>query len=201
MSTCSSAPERLHRLSGRRGGGRRPMREASSGRVAGQGSGAVRAPVHYGSYDSYSDQMSASDIRPKSQPLSVRLAPPAYTFVKEEAERTRRAKGAVVEDLLEEAIRVRLFPGIGFKGPDPDRRAWVVGTGLDVSDVIRMLEDFGSVERLAAETHLEPRHVRLAVAYHERFPDEIDRHLKSNRLPLEELQERYPFAATLIVDE
>jgi hypothetical protein len=64
-----------------------------------------------------------------------------------------------------------------------------------------MLEDFGSVERLAAETHLEPRHVRLAVAYHERFPDEIDRHLKTNRLPLAELQERYPFAATLIVDE
>jgi len=145
--------------------------------------------------------MPASDIRPKSQPLSVRLAAPAYTFVKEEAERTRRAKGAVVEDLLEEAIRVRLFPGIGFKGQDPDRRAWVVGTGLDVSDVIRMLEDFGSPERLAAETHLEPRHVRLAVAYHERFPDEIDRHLKSNRLPLEELQERYPFAETLMVDE
>ncbi len=163
--------------------------------------GPALVPVSYGSYDGYSGQMPASDIRRKSQPLSVRLAQRAYAFVTEEAERTRRAKGAIVEDLLEEAIRVRIFPGIGFKGRDPDRRAWVVGTGLDVSDVIRMLEDFGSLERLVAETHVEPRHVRLAVAYHECFPDEIDRHLKNNRLPLAELQERYPLAETLIVDE
>lgn len=161
----------------------------------------VLARSTYESYGSYNAYMAASDTKPKSQPLSIRLSQRAYAFVTDEAERTRRAKGAIVDDLVEEAIRVRMFPGIGFKGRDPDRRAWVVGTGLDVSDVIRMLEDFGSVERLVADTHLEPPQVRLAVAYRERFPDEIDRHIESNRRPLAELQERYPFAETFIIDE
>ncbi len=145
--------------------------------------------------------MTASGTKGKSVPLSIRLSQHAYAFITEEAERARRAKGAIVDDLLEEAIRVRIFPGVAFKGRDPDRRAWVVGTGLDVSDVIRMLEDFGSVERLVADTHLEPRHARLAVAYRERFPDEIDRQLASNRLSLAEAQDRYPFAETFVIDE
>ncbi|MDP8942615.1 MAG: hypothetical protein M3N16_00595 [Actinomycetota bacterium] len=137
----------------------------------------------------------------KGRPLSLRLSERAYAYVTEHARRTRRAKGAVVEDLVEEALRMRLFPGIGFRGGDADRRAWVVGTGLDVWEVIRMLEDFGSPERLTAETHLEPRDVSLAVAYREHHPEEVDRRVADSRRPLSELRERYPTFEVIEVDE
>jgi hypothetical protein len=82
--------------------------------------------------------------------------------VQEEAERTHRSKSAVVEALTEEAVRTRRFAGIGFRGEDFQRRPWVIGSGLDVWEVVQMLEDFGSTERLVQETHLSERHVQLA---------------------------------------
>jgi hypothetical protein len=37
-----------------------------------------------------------------------------------------------MEARAEEALRMRLFPGIAFRGADCDRRAWVIGMALDV---------------------------------------------------------------------
>jgi len=95
-------------------------------------------------------------------------------LVTEEARRTRRSKGAVVEALAAEAIRVRLFPGIAFRGADWECRPWLIGTALDIWEVIRAYQDFGSVERMLAETDVTERQIRLALAYYERFPEGID---------------------------
>ena len=72
----------------------------------------------------------------KSKPFTLRLTPETDAWVEHEARRTKRSKGAVVEALAEEAARLRRFPGIGFRGPDHDRRAWLRGTGLEVWEVI-----------------------------------------------------------------
>jgi hypothetical protein len=37
--------------------------------------------------------------------------------------------------------------GIGFRGDDVHRRPWVIGSGLDVWEIVQMFEDFGSVDR------------------------------------------------------
>jgi hypothetical protein len=37
----------------------------------------------------------------------------------------------------------------------PRRRPWVIGTGLDVWEIIHMLEDFGSPEAHVSDTRLE----------------------------------------------
>ena len=47
----------------------------------------------------------------KSSPFSMRLSERSDALVSEEARRTRRSKGAVVEALAEEALRARLFAG------------------------------------------------------------------------------------------
>ena len=132
---------------------------------------------------------------PKSIPFSMRLSAGFDAVVTEEARRTKRSKGTIVEALAAEAMHMRLFPGIAFKGTDWDRRPWVIGTGFDVWQVVDAYRDFASVERMAANFSLETRHIELALAYYERFPQEIDEAIASNRRPLSELRTEYPFIA------
>jgi uncharacterized protein (DUF433 family) len=93
----------------------------------------------------------------------------------------------------EEAARTRRFPGIAFRGEDAMRTAWVLGTGLDVWELIEMLKDHGSVDRLVAETDIPERTVGLALAYYGSYREEIDLAIAENRRPLSELRELYPF--------
>lgn len=57
----------------------------------------------------------------------------------------------------------------------------MIGSGLDVWEIVQMVEDFGSVERLPAETQLNKRQVRLALAYRESYPDEVAEAIAQNR--------------------
>lgn len=129
----------------------------------------------------------------KGQPFSVRLEKSTEKVVQAEAERTHRSKSAVVEAFTEETARTRRFPGIAFRGDDARRRAWVIGSGLDVWEIIQMLEDFGSQDALVADSHLSPAQVRIAVAYRDAYPDEIERLVAENRRPLSDVGDLYPF--------
>jgi len=129
----------------------------------------------------------------KGQPFSVRLDEETEKLVEAEARRTRRSKSAVVEALTEEAARARRFPGIAFRGDDARRRAWVIGTGLDVWEIAQMVEDFDSTKKLVAETQLTPAQVRLALAYRDAYSAEVDEAIADNRRPLEELRALFPF--------
>lgn len=132
-------------------------------------------------------------VRRKGEPLTVRLSPATERLVRAEARRTRRSRSAIVEAFTEETARARRFPGIAFRGDDARRRAWVIGTGLDVWEIAHMAEDFGSVERLVRETHLSEPQVRTALAYREQFAEEIEDAITENRRPPEELRSLYPF--------
>jgi uncharacterized protein (DUF433 family) len=132
----------------------------------------------------------------KGEPFSVRFTGPTDRMVEEEARRTRRSKSAIVEALTDEAIRMRRFAGIGFRGEDAARRPWVIGSGLDIWEIIQMLDDFSSIERLADETQLTERQVRLAIAYRDSYPEEIAEAVAQNRRTAEEWHELYPFIET-----
>jgi uncharacterized protein (DUF433 family) len=129
---------------------------------------------------------------PKSEPFSLRLSPQLEALVTEEAKRTRRSKGAVVEALAEEALKSRLFPGIAFRGVDWERRAWVIGTALDVWEIVVASRDFASVEAMVAKTELSERQIRTALGYLARFPEEIDELIARNQRTLEELHADFP---------
>jgi uncharacterized protein (DUF433 family) len=129
----------------------------------------------------------------KGEPFSVRFTLPTDHVVQEEARRTHRSKSAVVEMLAEEAVRTRRFAGIGFRGEDVGRRPWVIGSGLDVWEIVQMVDDFGSIERLLEEMHLTERQIRLALAYRESYPDEVAEAIAQNRPTAEEWHELYPF--------
>jgi hypothetical protein len=99
----------------------------------------------------------------------------------------------VVEELAEEAAKSRLFPGLAFRGRP--RRAWVIGSGLDVWEIVDLLRSYGGDERVLQESHplVNERHLQLARAYAERFPREIEEILEAQRQPLTELLNLYPF--------
>jgi hypothetical protein len=131
----------------------------------------------------------------KGAPFSVRFTSPTDRMVEEEARRTHRSKSAIVESLTEEAIRMRRFAGIGFRGEDAARRPWVIGSSLDIWEIMQMLDDFGSVERLTEETRLTERQTRLAIAYRDSYPEEIAEAIAQNSRTAAQWHELYPFAA------
>jgi hypothetical protein len=127
----------------------------------------------------------------KSKPFTMRLSEETNAWVEHEARRTKRSKGAVVEALAEEAARMRRFPGIAFRGPEHDRRAWLLGTALDIWQVIEAYQDMG-LERMLNEGDLSEGKIRLALAYYEAYPKEIDEAVAENRQPLEYWRHLYP---------
>ena len=128
----------------------------------------------------------------KSAPFSLRLDASLDALIASEAQRTQRSKASVLESLADEALRARRFPGIAFRGSDWNRRPWVIGTALDVWEVIDALRNFDTPERLLAESNLTETQLHVAMAYYEEFREEIDRAIAENHRSLEELHREYP---------
>lgn len=91
----------------------------------------------------------------------------------------------------EEMARMRKFPGIAFRGPVHDRRAWIVGSALDVWEVIEAYKVMG-LERVLREGDLPEQKARLALQYYEAYSEEIDRAISENRRTEEEWRGLYP---------
>ena len=128
----------------------------------------------------------------KSEPITLRLSSELDRWVTDEARRTRRPKGTVVEALAEEALKARRFPGIAFRGDDWDRRAWMTGSALDVWEIVRAYQECGSVDELAGQGGLSERQTKLALAYYLHYPEEIDDRLDRDHRQLDELRTAYP---------
>ena len=135
---------------------------------------------------------------PKTQPFSIRLGAQANLLVTDEVRRSGHSRSAVVEELTEEAAKTRLHPGIAFRGGVP-RRAWVIGSGLDVWQIVELMRSYKDDEESLRENHplVTDRHLRLAEAYTERFPEEVEAMIEANHPPFDELLKLYPFIRTL----
>lgn len=131
----------------------------------------------------------------KGQPFSVRFTKRLDQYVEEEARRLRRSKSSLVEELTEEAAKVRRFPGIVFHGGAvTERRAHIASTGLDAWELNMLIDDYGSIEAVLENfPKVKDRHCRLAVAYRRAYPDEVDVFIAGNRRPVEEMETLYPW--------
>ena len=135
---------------------------------------------------------SYTDYMAKSEPITLRLSSELDRWVTDEARRTRRPKGTVVEALAEEALKTRRFPGIAFRGDDWDRRAWMTGSALDVWEIVRAYQECASVDELAGQGSLSARQIKMALTYYQQYPEEVDARLERDRRQLDELRAAYP---------
>lgn len=112
------------------------------------------------------------------------------------AQRTGRDFSAIVNELLDEALKMRRIPGIVFVDSPSGRVAKVAGTGLGVWEIIMeyraVNEDW---ERLREGYHwLSEHQLRTALAYAEAFPEEIERRIQiDEQWTPERVWETHPF--------
>jgi len=76
----------------------------------------------------------------------------------------------------------------------------VIGTALDVWQIVDAHDVLGSVERTAEGGAVNERQIRLALDYYARFPEEIDAAIAENRRSIEHLEEEFPFIAVSRTD-
>jgi uncharacterized protein (DUF433 family) len=99
-------------------------------------------------------------------------------------ERARRAgltERALAQRYLEEGLRRDAHPLIQFLDGPSGRRASLVGSGLDVWEVIATVRDNdGSVEEAAAYLQVPVGRVQAAVAYYGEYREEIDADIELN---------------------
>lgn len=82
---------------------------------------------------------------------------------------------ALAERYLREGLLMDEFPGVHFVDGALGRRAALVGTGLDVWEVVKVIHDNdGSAAEAAAYLEIEPRLVQIAAGYYGSNRDEID---------------------------
>jgi uncharacterized protein (DUF433 family) len=132
------------------------------------------------------------------KPIGLRLP----EDVRSEIEREQKMRGttfsAAAISLLREAIRMRRVPGIQFvEGVAGSRRAAVVGSGLEVWEIVRTYkevgEDYGELRR--SYPWLSEPQLRAALSYYELYPDEIEARLKlEESWTPERVRREIPFA-------
>ncbi len=111
----------------------------------------------------------------RRQHLTFRLPEPTLERLEARAHQIRETRTALAERYLEEGLRMDDHPGIGFADGPAGRRAVVVGTGLDVWEVIGSVKaSDGSVVSAGRYLDLPPTQVRAAVRYYAAFPAEVD---------------------------
>jgi len=96
--------------------------------------------------------------------------------------------------MLEVALRTQTYPGIVFVQGPAGRRAHLAGTGLDVWEVIRLLEEYETPTRLQKHfPRLSRRTIQVAQAYARAYPEEIKRLRELSTRSPEQLREELPW--------
>lgn len=129
-------------------------------------------------------------------PRSVRFVERVDEGVLELARRTGRDLSAVVNELLDEALKMRRIPGIVFADSRRGRIARLAGTGLAVHEIARASRDLGGDWQVLREGYhwLSDLQLRTALAYVEAYPDEIEQRLREDdQWTPERVWETYPF--------
>jgi uncharacterized protein (DUF433 family) len=128
----------------------------------------------------------------RRQHLTFRLPERTLRRLDARAHQVRETRTGLAERYLEEGLRMDEHPGISFVEGPAGRRAVLLGTGLDVWQVVSVLRDNrGSMAAAARYLEVPEVRVREAARYYAAFRDEIDDWLVRN----EEAAEREAAAA------
>jgi uncharacterized protein (DUF433 family) len=109
------------------------------------------------------------------QPLTFRVPPRTLKHLKRRAREAGQPQTALAERYIEEGLRMDEHPVIYFRDGAGGRRPALLGTRLDVADVIETLrQNDKSVERTAAYLKLPADRIEACLRYYVDYADEID---------------------------
>lgn len=127
---------------------------------------------------------------------SVWLVEDVDNAIAELAERMGRDFETVVNELLDEGLKMRRVQGIVFMDTPSGRVATIAGSGLGVWEIVmghRTVDE--DPERLRESFHrLAESQLRSALTYAEMYPEEIENRIqRDERWTPEKIYEMYPF--------
>jgi uncharacterized protein (DUF433 family) len=116
-----------------------------------------------------------------SDHYTLRLAPGTREKLAGRARRAGVPERSLAQRYLEEGLRHDTHPLIQFLDGPSGRRASMIGSGLDVWEVIATVRDNeGSIEDTAAYLEIPVGLVQAAVAYYGEYRNEIDSEIELN---------------------
>ena len=118
-------------------------------------------------------------------PFSARLDASLVTRLKRLSARQGLTASQLAEQFIEEGVRSIELPGIVFRPGPTGRRAGLHG-GPDVWEIVRDVQRARAARArdpiavVVGSTDLSEEQVRLALAYHRRYPADVDLRIAAN---------------------
>jgi uncharacterized protein (DUF433 family) len=126
------------------------------------------------------------------QPLAFRVLPRTLEHLRRRAREAGQPQTALAERYLEEGLRMDEHPLIYFRDGASGRRPVLLGTRLDVADVIETLrQNDRSVERTATYLELPADRIEACLRYYADYGAEIDDWIDRARAVAEREEERW----------
>lgn len=126
------------------------------------------------------------------QPLGFRVPPRTLEHLRRRAREAGQPQTALAERYIEEGLRMDEHPAIYFRDGAGGRRPTLLGTRLDVADVIETIwQNDRSVERTAAYLELPGDRIEACLRYYADYGDEIDEWIDRARAVAEREEERW----------
>jgi uncharacterized protein (DUF433 family) len=126
------------------------------------------------------------------QSISFRFDPIVIKRLKDRAAEAGSGQTALVERYIEEGIRREEHPLIYFRAGEAGRRPALLGSRLDVADVITTIrQNDGSVEEAASYLEVPVELVEAAARYYGEYTDEVDALIERARLAAERERQRW----------
>lgn len=115
----------------------------------------------------------APGSEPKQQ-VAFRVRARTLAHLKRRVRESGLSQTELAERYLEEGLRLDEHPLIAFRDGAAGRRPGLVGSRLDVWQIVETVKQNGSVEAAAAYLELPVEKVQAAMRYYADYTDEID---------------------------
>lgn len=126
------------------------------------------------------------------QAVSFRFQPGTLAQLRRRARSARAAQTDLVERYVQEGLRHDEHPSIHFRDGAAGRRPALLGSRLDVADVINTIrQNENSIEEAAEYLEIPVEQAEAALAYYADYKPEIDDWIERGRAIAEEERERW----------
>lgn len=129
---------------------------------------------------------------PTKQSVAFRFHRETVAHLKRRALETRAPQTTLAERYIEEGLRHDEHPLIYFREGAAGRRPALLGTRLDVADVIATIRQNGnSIEETAGYLEIPAEHVEACVRYYADYKDEVDTWIERSEALAQRERERW----------